>query len=61
MRSTDQVRNKKSSQRNLVKIEDQKLGLENKKLMISIQNPQKLGVSDHQFDFGTSPSMGSTD
>ena len=35
--------------------------MENKKLMISIQNPQKLGVSDHQFDFGTSPSMGSTD
>ena len=29
--------------------------------MISIQNPQKLGVSDHQFDFGTCPSMGSTD
>ena len=29
--------------------------------MISIQNPQKLGLSDHQFDFGTSPSMGSTD
>ena len=29
--------------------------------MISIQNPQKLGVSDHQFDFATSPSMESTD
>ena len=29
--------------------------------MISIQNHQKLCVSDNQFDFGTSPSMGSTD
>ena len=32
-----------------------------KKLMISVQNHQKLDVSDHQFDFGTSPSMRSTD
>ena len=30
-------------------------------LLISIQNHQKLGVSDHQFEFGTSPSMVSTD
>ena len=29
--------------------------------MISVQNHQKLGVCDHQFDFGTSASMRSTD
>ena len=29
--------------------------------MISVDNHQKLGVSGHPFDFGTSPSMRSTD
>ena len=38
-----------------------KLDLLNKKLVISGDNHQKLGLSDNQFDFGTSPSMGSTD
>ena len=29
--------------------------------MISVDNNKKLGVSHDQFDFGTSPSMRSTD